>query len=242
MKLEGKVVIVTGAGRGLGRELSVGFAEAGADLVLAARTLEQLEVTADRVRKAGKKALIVPTNVSDEEQVNSMVEKAIEEYGRIDVMLNNAGITSPDSFLDISRKRWDLIIGVNLEGTFLCTKASLPKMLEQGSGMIINVSSILAKEIRFSVAYGVTKAGLERFTLGLAREMRKNAGIAITCIRPYFVTTEAVTGFLEGKDTSSWETPDMWAKYVPMVAAADPQSVTGKILDKAALEEMFGPV
>jgi NAD(P)-dependent dehydrogenase (short-subunit alcohol dehydrogenase family) len=115
-------------------------------------------------------------------------------------------------------------------------------MLEQGSGMIINVSSILAKEIRFSVAYGVTKAGLERFTLGLAREMRKNAGIAITCIRPYFVTTEAVTGFLEGKDTSSWETPDMWAKYVPMIAAADPQSVTGKILDKAALEEMFGLV
>jgi len=177
MTLEGKVVIVTGAGRGLGREISVGFAEAGADLVLAARTLEQLEVTADRVRKAGKKALIVPTNVSDEEQVNSMVEKTIEEYGRIDVMLNNAGITSPDSFLDISRKRWDLIIGVNLEGTFLCTKASLPKMLEQGSGMIINVSSILAKEVRFSVAYGVTKAGLERFTLGLAREMRKNAGM-----------------------------------------------------------------
>ena len=77
---------------------------------------------------------------------------------------------------------------------------------------------------------------------GLAREMRKNLGIAITCIRPYFVKTEVVMEFMEGRDLSGWEEPEMWTKYTAMVAAADPQSVTGKILDKAALEEMFGPV
>ena len=131
---------------------------------------------------------------------------------------------------------------MNLDGTFLCTKVILPHMIEQGSGTVINVSSILAKEIRMSIAYGVTKAGVERFTLGLAREMRRTEGIAITCIRPYFVKTEVVMEFMKGRDTSDYEEPIIWQKYPAMVAAADPQSVTGKILDKAALEEMFGKV
>jgi NAD(P)-dependent dehydrogenase (short-subunit alcohol dehydrogenase family) len=125
---------------------------------------------------------------------------------------------------------------------FLCTKAVLPHMIEKGAGTVINVSSILAKEIRMSIAYGVTKAGVERFTLGLAREMRKNPGIAITCVRPYFVKTEVVLGFMEGRDLTGWEEPVIWQKYPAMVAGAEPQKVTGKILDKAALEEMFGPV
>ena len=107
---------------------------------------------------------------------------------------------------------------------------------------IINVSSILAHQIRMNVAYGVTKAGVERFTLGLAREMRREEGIAITCIRPYFVKTEVVMEFMEGRDTSDYEEPIIWQKYPAMVAAADPQSVAGKILDKAALEEMFGVI
>ena len=115
-------------------------------------------------------------------------------------------------------------------------------MLEKKSGMIINVSSILAKEIRMNIAYGVTKAAVERFTLGLAREVRREPGIAITCIRPYFVKTEVVMGFMEGHDTSNFEEPIIWQKYPAMLAASKPEDVTGKIWDKAALEEKFGKI
>jgi NAD(P)-dependent dehydrogenase (short-subunit alcohol dehydrogenase family) len=238
--LKGKVAIITGAGRGLGRSMAVGFAEAGADVVLAARTMDQLEETADLVKAAGGKSLIVSTNVAEEDQANNLAEKTIAGFGKIDVLVNNAGITSPDSFLSQSFKRWKLVLSVNLDGMFLCTKAVLPHMLEKKSGIVINVSSILAHQIRMNVSYGVTKAGTERFTMGLAREMRKEAGIAITCVRPYFVKTDVVLGFTEGHDTSDYEELIIWQKYPAMIAAAKPEDVTGKIFDKAALEEKFG--
>ena len=115
-------------------------------------------------------------------------------------------------------------------------------MLEKKSGMIINVSSILAKEIRMNIAYGVTKAAVERFTLGVAREMRRETGIAITCVRPYFVKTDVVMGFMEGQDTSNFEEPIIWQKYPAMLAGSKTEEVTGKIWDKAALEEKFGKI
>ena len=244
MTLEGKAVIVTGARQGLGRTFALGMAEAGADLVICDRVLDdgKLAGVAEEIQKLGRRALSLGGDITVEDDVNNIVNKANEEFGKIDVLVNNAGVTATDSFLQMTKKRWDLIMSVNLDGTFLCTKIVLPQMVERGSGMVINVSSILAKEIRYSIPYGVTKAAIERFTLGLAREMRKNTDIAITCIRPYFVKTEVVTGFLPDVDMSDWETPEMWAKYTSMVAAADPQSVTGKILDQAALKEMFGPV
>jgi NAD(P)-dependent dehydrogenase (short-subunit alcohol dehydrogenase family) len=240
--LKGKVAIITGAGRGLGRSMAVGFAEAGADVVLAARTMDQLEETAEMVKAAGGRSLIVSTNVAEEDQANNLAEKTIAEYGKIDVLINNAGITSPDSFLTQSFKRWKLVLSVNLDGMFLCTKAVLPHMLEKKSGMVINVSSILAHQIRMNVSYGVTKAGTERFTMGLAREMRKEPGIAITCVRPYFVKTDVVLGFTEGHDISDYEELIVWQKYPALLAGAKPQDVTGKIFDKAALEEKFGKI
>ncbi len=244
MNLEGKVAIVTGARQGLGKSIALGLAEAGADLVIADRVLDdgKLEGVAGDIGKQGRRAATIGGDITVEADVDEIVKKANSEFGRIDVLINNAGVTAQDSFLQIPYRRWRLILSVNLDGTFLCTHAVLPQMVEAGSGTIINVSSILAKEIRMSIAYGVTKAGVERFTLGLAREMRHYPGVAVTCIRPYFVKTEVVVGFMEGKDLSGWEEPEMWQKYTAMVAGADAQSITGKILDKAALEEMFGPV
>ena len=240
--LKGKVAIITGAGRGLGRSMAVGFAEAGADVVLAARTMDQLEETAELVKAAGGRSLIVSTNVAEEDQANNLAEKTLAEYGKIDVLINNAGITSPDSFLNQTFKRWKLVLSVNLDGMFLCTKAVLPHMLEKKSGMVINVSSILAHQIRMNVSYGVTKAGTERFTMGLAREMRKEPGIAITCLRPYFVKTDVVLGFTEGHDINDYEELVVWQKYPALLAGAKPEDVTGKIFDKATLEEKFGKI
>ena len=244
MTLENKIVLVTGARQGLGKSISQGMAEAGADLVICDRVTDdgKLDETAKEIEALGRKTLTMGGDITIEEDVKVIVDKALEKFGKIDVLVNNAGVTAQDSFLDIPYRRWRLILGVNIDGTFLCSKAVLPHMIEQGGGMIINVSSILAKEIRMSIAYGVTKAGVERFTLGLAREMRKNEGIAITCVRPYFVKTEVVMEFMKGRDTSDYEEPIIWQKYPAMLAALPAQEATNKIWDKAALEERFGKI
>jgi len=244
MTLEGKVAIVTGARQGLGMSIALGMAEAGADLVICDRVVDdgKLDGVAEEIKKLGRRALSLGGDITIEEDVNNIVDKAIEKFGKIDVLVNNAGVTAQEPFLQLPYRRWRLILSVNLDGTFLCTRVVLPHMVEQGSGMVINVSSILAKEIRMSIPYGVTKAAVERLTLGLAREMRRELGIAITCIRPYFVKTEVVMEFMEGRDTSNYEEPIIWQKYPAMLAATDPQEVTGKIWDKAALEEKFGPI
>jgi NAD(P)-dependent dehydrogenase (short-subunit alcohol dehydrogenase family) len=244
MSLKGKSVIVTGARQGLGKSIALGMAEAGADLVVCDRVTDdgKLDETAKEIEKLGSKTLVLGGDITVEDDVNDIANKTLEKFGKIDVLVNNAGVTSTDSFLQLPYRRWRLVLSVNLDGVFLCTKVILPHMLEKKSGTVINVSSILAKQIRMNVAYGVTKAGVERFTLGVAREMRREEGIAITCIRPYFVKTDVVMEFMEGRDTSDFEEPIIWQKYPAMVAAAKPQDVTGKILDKAALEEMFGKV
>jgi NAD(P)-dependent dehydrogenase (short-subunit alcohol dehydrogenase family) len=240
MSLKGKAAIVTGAGRGLGRAIAIGLARAGASVTCAARTTEQIEKTAGMLRDVGGAALPVSTNVTDEDAVRNMVALTIETFGRVDIMINNAGITSQDRFPDISQKRWNLIFSVNVNGTVLCTQSVLPHMLRQESGIIINVSSILARRVQYSVAYGASKAAIERLTQGVAREVRKTPGIAVTCIRPYFVTTEVVEGYLADRDTSDWETPELWEHYTALLAGAKPEEITGKIWDKAALEEKFG--
>jgi len=173
MTLEGKVAIVTGARQGLGMSIAMGMAEAGADLVICDRVLDDGKLTgvAEDIQKLGRRTLSMGGDITIEDDVNNIVNKAKEEFGRIDVLVNNAGVTAQDSFLQLPIRRWNLIMSVNLDGTFLCTKLILPHMLEQKSGTVINVSSILAKEIRMSIPYGVTKAAVERFTLGLAREM-----------------------------------------------------------------------
>ena len=244
LPLSGKSVLVTGARQGLGKSIALGMAEQGADLIVCDRVTDdgKLTETAGEIEALGRKALWLGGDITVEEDVNDIVNKSIEKFGKIDVLVNNAGVTSQDSFLNLPYRRWRLILSVNLDGTFLCSKVVLPHMIEKKSGMIINVSSILAHQIRMNIAYGVTKAGVERFTMGLAREIRKETGIAVTCIRPYFVKTEVVMGFMDGRDISDFEEPVIWQKYPAMLAAAKPEDVTGKIFDKAGLEEKFGKI
>src|SRR4030066_2376578 len=197
LPLEGKIVIVTGARQGLGKSIALGMAEAGADLVICDRVTDdgKLAETGKEIEALGRKTLSLGGDITIEDDVNNIVNKSLEKFGKIDVLVNNAGVTSQDSFEKMTYKRWRLILSVNLDGVFLCSKVVMPHMLARKSGMVINVSSILAKEVRMNIAYGVTKAGVERFTIGLAREMRKDQGIAVTCIRPYFVKPDVVMGF-----------------------------------------------
>lgn len=247
--LEGKVAIVTGASRGLGKAMALELARAGASVAVAARTVEEgrsplpgtIHETVDEIEKLGGNSMAVRCDVTREDDVEELIKVVTDHFGRVDIMINNAGITTPEPFLKLSAKKWDLVMSVNLRGTFLCTKAVLPQMVEQRRGHVINLSSVLAKTIKYSIAYGVSKAALERFTLGLAKEMKKH-NVAVNSLCPDFTVTEAVTTFLKDVDTTGWQNPEMWGKYAVMVAAQDAGSLTGKILDEIALKQIFGPV
>ncbi len=243
MALNGKVALVTGARQGLGRAIALGLAKAGADILVADRVIEdgKLANVAKEIEALGRKAITSGGDITVEADVDAMVKKANAELGKVDILVNNAGVTAPDRFADMPIRRWNLIINVNLTGTALCAHAVLPQMVERNSGVIINMSSILALRVQYSVAYGATKAAVERFTSGLAREMRKT-NVSITAMRPFFVKTEVVTEFLDGRsDMSDWEEPEMWGKYCAMISAADPTVTSGKVFDQALCKETFGP-
>jgi citronellol/citronellal dehydrogenase len=247
VNLKGKIAIVTGASRGLGKAIAIQLARAGAFVAVAARTVESgqsslpgsIYETMHEIEREGGKSISVRCDVTREEDVEYLIRHVTKEFGRVDIMINNAGITTPEPFLKLSTKKWDLIMNVNLKGTFLCTKAVLPQMVAQRSGHIINLSSVLATRIQFSIPYGTSKAAIERFTLGLAKEMRKY-NVAVNALCPDFTATEAVKTFLKNADTTHWQKSEMWGEYAVMVAAQDAESLTGKILDEPALREIFG--
>ncbi len=250
-KLTGKVAIVTGGSRGLGKSMAIELARAGADIVVVARTVEAgqsklpgtIHETVQEIEQSGGggKAVSIRCDVTKEDDVNQMVQQVIDQFGHVDILVNNAGIGMPRSFLKTTAKNWDLLMNVNLKGTFLCSGAVLPHMIEQGSGNIINLSSILAVKIKYSIVYGASKAAIERLTLGMAKEMIKY-NISVNALRPGFTVTEAVQTELPDLDTSDWQSPEMWGKYTAMTAALDADTLTGKILDEPALKEIFGAV
>jgi NAD(P)-dependent dehydrogenase (short-subunit alcohol dehydrogenase family) len=242
LKLAGKVALVTGARQGLGKSMALGLAKAGADIMVADRVIDdgKLESVANEIKALGRKASTSGGDISVEADVEAMVKKANADLGKIDILVNNAGVTAQDRFVDMPLRRWNLIINVNLNGTAFVSHAVLPQMIERNSGVIINISSILALQVQYSVPYGATKAAVERFTAGVARELRKT-NISVTALRPFFVKTEVVSEFLDGRsDMSDWEEPAMWGAYCATVAAADPAITTGKIFNQALLKETFG--
>jgi citronellol/citronellal dehydrogenase len=247
-KLAGKVAIVTGASRGIGKAIALELAREGAALVIAARTVARRQSpfsgtiyeTVEEIDSLGGQAIGIPCDVSQEEQVHDLMKHTKMNYNRVDILINNAGISTPQPFFSLPTKKWDLVMAVNLRGTYLCTKAALPHMVERKSGHIINMSSVLARKVKYSIPYGVSKAAIERFTLGLAREL-KGDGIAVNALCPDFTKTDAALRLSGSLDISGWQLPEMWAKYAVLVSAQDAESLTGKILDEVTLKGLFGP-
>ena len=206
--LEGKAAIVTGAGRGIGKGIALTLAEAGADITVAARTVEQIEGTAEEIRKLGRRALAVPTDVTKRDQVENAVEQTVTHFGRIDILVNNAGvpILKPISFVPgmklegwqtadswdapLTEEEWHLVLNTNLTSAFFFAQAVGPHMLRQKKGKIINTSSNSADLAPpYFSAYCVSKAGLSMFTRCLATEWAPY-NICVTAVGPGSVLTE----------------------------------------------------
>jgi NAD(P)-dependent dehydrogenase (short-subunit alcohol dehydrogenase family) len=192
LPLAGKVAIVTGAGRGLGQQMALALARAGADIVAAARTQEQIESTASQVREVGRRALAVRTDVRDSAQVDALIARCLDEFGRLDIMLSNAGIgeswAAGKEPWEITDDQWRTSLELNLFATFYCARAASRPMIEQGGGVIINVSSGTAlRGFPQDMAYNSAKGGVLSLTKSLAIALIRH-NIRVNCIIPGFVS------------------------------------------------------
>lgn len=188
--LENQVALVTGAGRGIGRATAVALARAGAAVILAARSGDEITGVADEIKANGGKALAIPTDVSDVRQVDHLLVLALRGFGGIDILVNNAALVQPlGKVWETSPMAWQRLIAINVIGPYLCARAVLPHMLDKGKGRIINVSSGAAEaNLPGASAYTASKAALERFSGTLAVEVA-GTGVVVTTFRPGIVDT-----------------------------------------------------
>jgi 3-oxoacyl-[acyl-carrier protein] reductase len=192
-KLDGRVALVTGGARGIGRAIALAFAAEGADVAVNDLRLDEaLESVVAAIKNQGRRAWALPADVADEHAVQAMVDHLLAEAGRVDILVNNAGIANTAPLVAISAETWDRMIAVHLRGAFLCTRAVLPQMLERGSGKIINLGSQLGQIGREGwTHYAAAKGGIIAFTKALAREVSP-AGVQVNCIAPGPISTGLV--------------------------------------------------
>ncbi len=171
MSLEGKVALVTGSGRGLGQAMALALAEAGADMVVTARTKKEIEKTASQVRALGRRAISVDCDITKKSSVDRLLDIALSEFNRLDILVNNAGVAIIKPLLEFSEEEWRTTIDTNITGIFFCCQAAGPIMIKQGGGKIINITSVVGGRGKAgTVPYGSSKGGIIQLTRALAVE------------------------------------------------------------------------
>jgi 2-deoxy-D-gluconate 3-dehydrogenase len=188
--LDGKMAVVTGASRGLGRAIAIALGEAGADVVLAARSKGDLEETAHLVEGAGARALVVPTDVTRYPEVEALIQRAVSEFGRLDVLVNNSGVARVVPLADMSPEDWRRVVDVNLSGVFHGCRAAAPHLIGRRAGKVINIASVLAAVgLPGYTVYAATKGGIIALTRTLGVEWARH-GIQVNAIAPGWFATD----------------------------------------------------
>jgi len=236
--LDGKVAVVTGAARGIGRAIAEELSNAGADIALCDLKAEWLNETAEAVKKNGRKAACFAVDVSDAKGVENTVSEIIKAMGKIDVMVNNAGITKDTLLIRMKEEDWDAVISVNLKGTFLFTKAVARPMMKQESGAIVNISSIIGLIGNAGQCnYAASKAGVIALTKSAAKELASR-GIRVNAVAPGFIETKMTEVLSEDVRNKMMEvipmkrfgTPADVARAVLFLAGDASSYMTGQVL------------
>jgi 7-alpha-hydroxysteroid dehydrogenase len=239
-RLDDRVAIVTGAGRGIGRGAALALAEQGADVVLTARTAAQVEAVASEVEALGRRAVVVPGDVNDTAMLPSLVDAAVSELGRLDIVVNNAGGTEPRPFLQTSERRFEAALHFNVTTAYVLTQAAVPAMLETGGGSVVNISSSMGRlTARGYAAYGTAKGALTHLTRLLATDLAPRIrvnGVAVgstatSALEIVLTDDDLREAMIEGTPLKRLGEVDDIALAVLYLASPAGSFLTGKMLE-----------
>lgn len=240
MKLQDKVAIVTGSGRGIGRAIAIELAKAGAKVVVTSRHTEECAEVCDVIGGEGGESLCVQCDVSKKNDVEALVKQTVEKFGTVDILVNNAGVVRQGPLTEMSEEDWDFVLDINLKGAFLFSKAVAPIMMKKKSGKIVSIASI-AGEVGFAntSAYCASKGGLINLTRELALEMAPY-NVNVNAVDPGVIETDMTSDMLEDEATQKGllsqipmgrvGQPEEIAKAVLFLASDDASYVTGQAL------------
>ena len=246
--LEGKTLFISGASRGIGKAIALRAARDGANVAIAAKSNVPnpklpgtIHTAAQEIEDAGGKALAIKCDIREEADVTAAVAACVERFGGIDVLVNNASAISLTGTLDTPMKRFDLMFGVNVRGTFLCSQACLPHLLKAANPHILTLSPPLNMDARWfapHVAYTMAKYGMSECVLGLAAEFR-DRGVAVNALWPYTVIHTAALAMIPGVDPNRCRTPEIMADAAHAILTTPSRERTGKfLLDEDVLREV----
>ena len=232
--LSGKVALVTGGSKGIGKCIAMDLAQAGANLVIVSRHLEEGRKIAQEIEKSYHPALALYADISRPDTLPAMVEAALDRMGKIDILINNAGTNIRKPALDFREDEWDAVLNTNLKGTFFCSQAVAKKMADAGGGKIINISSAAgAKAVPWLTPYSVSKAGIIHLTRALAIEWARY-NITVNAVAPSYMETPLTREWL-----SDPRRRDLIAKRSPLNRVGRPSDLTGAVLLFASEDSSF---
>ena len=227
--LTNKVVLITGASSGFGEDAAKLFAKEGCRVVLAARRLDRLQALAAEIQNAGGEALAIPVDVSQPAEIEVMVQSTLDLYGRIDILFNNAGILHVATTHETPTEIWDKTFAINVRGTYLMSKYTIPHMLEQGKGCIVNNSSVLGlKAVPAVAAYNATKGAITQLTRSMALEY-SDKGIRVNAICPGTIVTPLVEGLFDQTEDRK-ATEDLFKSFHPIGRLGTPEEIAHAVL------------